>query len=229
MPSRLASILVVLAPLTACTSPNDIIVDLAPNVVSSIDGSLSVRAIAVADSDPTSGETITLTVDYTDRNGAAHVVDAIKGKTDAAGVLEATFTGLSWDGAGTVTATLGSNAKVTGTATFSVLDRTPPTVTIMPPANNQVRAQQDTTIAIHVKDEIGISQVSFQTDFSNNGGGNNNNNNRGRLVASGTTDTTINFTLTAGQQTGTVTLYALAADLSGNQAAAAPIVVTVVP
>ena len=178
-------------------------VDLAPNVVSSIDGSLSVRAIAVADSDPTSGETITLTVDYTDRNGAAHVVDAIKGKTDAAGVLEATFTGLSWDGAGTVTATLGSNAQVTG--------------------------QQDTTIAIHVKDEIGISQVSFQTDFSNNGGGNNNNNNRGRLVASGTTDTTINFTLTAGQQTGTVTLYALAADLSGNQAAAAPIVVTVVP
>jgi hypothetical protein len=229
MPSRLASLVFVLAPLTACTSTNDILVDLAPNVVSSIDGSLSVRAIAIADSDPTSGDSITLTVDYKDRNGTAHMIDAIKGKTDAAGTLEATFTGLSWDGAGTVTATLDSNAKVTGVATFSVLERTPPTVTIMPPANNQVRAQQDTTIAIHVKDEIGISQVWFQTDFSNGGGNGNGNNNRGRLVASGTTDTTINFTMTTGQQTGTVTLYALAADLSGNQAAAAPIVVNVVP
>ena len=228
MPSPLASLLILIVPLTACTDTNDIAVELAPEVISSIDGTLTARAIALADRDPSDKQSITLTVDYKDRNGTPHDVAPITGTTDEKGMLEATFTGLIWDGSGTLTATLDSNPKVITTASFAVLDRSPPKVTIMPPANNQVRINVDTTIAVHVTDEIGVSQVSFETSFSNNGG----NNNRGRssIVTSGLTDTTINFDFSAqnSQVGATVMVYALAGDLSGNQAAATPIMLTVV-
>ena len=221
--------MILILPLTACTDTNDIAVELAPDVISSIDGSLTVRALALADRDPTDQQSITLSVAYTDRNGTAHDIAPFKGTTDDKGLLETTFTGLIWDGSGTLTATLDSNPKVTGTATFAVLDRTPPKVTITPPANNQVRINTDITIAVHVTDEIGVSQVVFETDFSNNGG--NNNRDRSSIVTSGSTDTTINFDFRANdtQVGATVMVYALAGDLSGNQAAATPIMLTVIP
>jgi hypothetical protein len=209
-------------PLIACTSdPNDVVVQLAPEVISSLDGTLSVHTIVLGDRDPLPDTTIDVTVAYTDRNGTAHDIAPATGKTDQSGAFDATLTGLTWDGSGTVTATVGS---LTGTATFAVLDRTPPKLEIMPPA--QVRQGTDVRVSVHITDEIGTSQVFFDTSTTFNGQFGN----RDRAtITSGATDTTVQFDMqvpdaTAGQM---VTLYALGEDLSGNQAAAMPVTVTV--
>lgn len=221
---KIAAILFVALATQACSEPNLIVVKLAPDVVSSIDGRLTVRATAFDDAQVAQDESITFSVEYKDRSGVVHAVEPIVATTDVMGSCEATFSGLTWDGTGTVTATLGGNAKLTGVATFSVLDRTPPTVAITPPT--QIRRDVDTTITVLVKDETGVSQVWLQTDFDGNNG--NNNNNRGRLVANGTTDTQITFDIKTQAPVGTtLRLYALAADLSGNLAAAIPVMVTV--
>jgi len=232
MHHRLACCALVLA---ACGPDTDTItVDLAPDVISSLDGTLAVRAATFAERTPAEGESIEITVDYTDRNGVAHAIEAVQGTSDAAGRFETSLAGFSFDGTGVVTARIlnGSEplmvggAPVEATATFAVLDRTPPTVEIVPPASNQIQRGRDIDIAVHVTDEIGISQVFFETDD-----GNGNNRNRGTVVASGATDTMVTFTFQVGDQTAlnsTITLFALAADLSGNQAAADPITVTVV-
>ncbi|HEU4730716.1 MAG TPA: hypothetical protein VFT22_22630 [Kofleriaceae bacterium] len=203
--------------------PNDISVQLSPDVISSIDGTLAVHALVLADRDPVAkGKTVDLAIQYTDRNGTVHMIAPISGPTDERGALDATFSGLTWDGTGTVTATSG---KATGEATFAVLDRTPPKVAIVPPANNSVHANADQTINVHVTDEIGVSEAILETSL--NGGGRQ----RTTIVASGSTDVTIPFQVNfndaaVGQ---TVTVYALAGDLSGNEAAATPIMVMVTP
>jgi hypothetical protein len=216
--------------LAACApSTNDIVIELAPEVVSSIDGTISVHTIAFADTETASGEKISLAVDYTDRNGTPHVIDPVDGKTDSKGAFDATISGLAWDGTGTVTATIGKD--VVSTATFAVLDRTPPALTITPPAASSVRLGADLKIAVHVTDEIGISEVFFESS-GNGGQGNNGNRDRSTLVASGSADTTVSFDLTVSNNLtvgSTFTVYALAADLSGNQQAATPITLTVVP
>src|SRR5512144_2553049 len=97
------------APLIACTSdPNDVMVQLAPEVISSIDGTVSVHAIVLGDREPLPETAIDLTVAYTDRNGMAHDIAPVSGKTDKSGAFDAQFTGLIWDGTGTVTAKVGA-------------------------------------------------------------------------------------------------------------------------
>jgi hypothetical protein len=233
-------------PLIACTpDTNDITVSLAPEVISSLDGNLQVHVEAIADRQPGVKKNVEVAVKYTDRNGAAHMVTAIDGVTDEKGSFDAAFTGLTWDGYGTVTASVlaggpGSSplmiggAPLSAEATFSVLDRTPPKVTITPPTGNNIHTgvqgnQVDNLISVHVTDEIGVSNVLFQTDQTNNQNGVNIRG-RSQIIASGAADTTVMFDVTAGNaQVGqTVTFYALATDLSGNQAAATPITVTVV-
>lgn len=217
-----------LAPLTACTATEDVEVTLTPDLISSIDGTLDVQVIALAGHRTISGDKVDVTVDYTDRNGTAHMINPLAGTIDHNGAFEGRFEGLQWDGTGTVTATVhGGDGDVSNIATFAVLDRTPPAVEITPPA--QIRVNTDTNVTVHVTDEIGVSQVYFESSFSNGGGGNNGS--RGRIVASGSLDATVQFTVRANdtQAGATVTLYALAEDLSGNQAAAKPIVLTVAP
>jgi hypothetical protein len=147
------------------------------------------------------------------------MIAPVSGKTDHAGVLEATFEGLTWDGHGTVTATGGG---VDGAATFAVLDRTPPKVEITPPAANTIHRGTDLTVSVHATDEIGISQVFFGSTVRS----------RDRsLVTSGAGDVTLDFDFTVPDQPAGTTfqLFALAEDLSGNQGAAMPITLTVVP
>jgi hypothetical protein len=204
----------------ACaTEPNDILVSLAPDIVSSLNGTLSVRATVLGDREPVAEQGVQLTLDYQDRGGTTHPIAPIDGVTDDKGVFEATVAGLTWDGSGTVTVT---GAGLEGSASFAVLDRTPPKVTITPPNPSQVRRGSDMTIQVHVTDEIGVSQAFFGTSDRN----------RDRsLIASGAADLMLGFDFTVPDIApgATLTLFALAEDLSGNQGAAPPITVTVVP
>jgi hypothetical protein len=204
----------------ACAAePNDILVSLAPDIVSSLNGTLSVRATVLGDREPVAEQALQLTLDYQDRGGTSHPIAPIDGTTDAKGVFEATVEGLTWDGSGTVIVT---SAGLEGSASFAVLDRTPPKVTIVPPSAPQVRRGADLRIQVHVTDEIGVSQALFGTSDRN----------RDRsLIASGATDVTLDFDFTVPDVApgSTVTLFALAEDLSANQGAATPITVTVVP
>lgn len=227
--------------VTGCTAgTNDVVVNLAPEVISSIDGTLAVHAIVLADRTPAAGENVEISVDYKDRNGTPHAITAVDGVTDESGAVDATLTGLTWDGIGTVKATVltgaaGSAPMMIGgkpleaEATFAVLDRTPPVVSIIAPTGNQVHRAADNTIVVHVTDEIGVSQVYFET--SGNGGNGNGTRERSTVVASGSSDAKVSFDLQVPDTAvlgSTITLYALAADLSNNEAAAAPVVVTVV-
>jgi len=221
MPQRLASLLLAGSLAGCAPDTNNVTVQLAPEVISSIDGTLAVRALALADREPAAGELVHLAVDYRDRNGTAHAIAPVDGETDPTGVFEATVTGLTWDGTGTVTASI-DGTDLTGAATFAVLDRTPPSVSIVPPANNQVRIGNDVSITVKVTDEIGISQVFFEASAGQR--------DRSTVIASGATDTSVTFDFRIENvATGTmVTLYALAADLSGNQGAARPVSITAV-
>jgi len=227
MRSNLALTCLLLAPFTACATTNDVAIELAPDLISSIDGTLTVHALALSDRDPVGGEKIDLSIDYTDRNGTPHAIEPITGTTDDSGAFEGVFGGLTFDGTGTVTAVVhGGDGEVTGSATFAVLDRTPPALTITPPA--QIRIGQDTSVSVHITDEIGISQVLFEATFSDNG---NNNRDRSTIVTSGSLDATITFEVRPNdtQVGATVTLHALGEDLSGNLAAAASVTLTVMP
>lgn len=216
--------LLLLLPLVGCaTDPDGVVIQLAPDVVSSIDGTLGVHALVLAEREPVAGEALDITVEYTDRNGTAHDIAPVSGTTNDGGALDATLTGLMWDGTGTVTVAVPGGPEAT--ATFAVLDRTPPQVTINPPGSNQVRVGQDVTIQVHVTDEIGVSQVWFEWNgqFARD---------RSSVVASGSTDATVGFDVAVPDNAtvgSMLTLYALAGDLSGNQAAAEPITVTVAP
>lgn len=205
---------------------NAVTVELAPDVISSIDGTLAVHATAFADRVPVPDEAIDLAVVYTDRNGTPHDIAPAQGTTNAAGAFDATLAGLTFDGIGTVTATV-TGTTITAQATFAVLDRSPPTVAIMPPASTSVRVGNEVTVSVHVTDEIGVSQVYFEA--SGNGG--NGTRERSTVIASGSTDAMVPFDLQVPDTAAigaTITLYALGADLSGNQAAANPVVISVV-
>ncbi len=204
----------------ACTTtPTDVLVTLAPDVVSSLSGTLSVRATVVAEREPVGGEPVQITLEYQDRAGTPRAIAPVEGTTDEKGVFETTISGLTWDGTGTVIAT---GAGIEGTASFAVLDRTPPKVVITPPIANQVRRGQDITVKVRVTDEIGVSQALFGSSDQS----------RDRsLIASGATDVVLDFDFSVPDLApgAMVTLFALADDLSGNQGAATPIIVTVVP
>jgi hypothetical protein len=200
-------------------------VQLAPEVISSLDGTLDARVLVLSDRDPVGkGKAVELTIDYTDRNGTPHTIAPIDGVTDDRGAFDGAFEGLTWDGTGTVHATVGG---IAGDATFAVLDRTPPQVTITVPAT--VRVNANAQFEVHVTDEIGVSQVSFEASTGGGGGGGGGGGQRSTVVASGSTDAMLGFNYQANDtQVGqTVSFYALASDLSGNEAAATPVTVTI--
>jgi hypothetical protein len=222
---------------TGCAEPeaNGVLVTLAPEVISSNDGTLHVRALVVDDRTPVKEQDVKVTAEYTDRNGDAHTIAEVAGKTDQSGAFEAVLTGFDWEGSGTVTVTAvdGSGAALTtsdgpiaGTATFAVLDRTPPVVTILPPTSDmRVGPGLPLEVQVQVQDEIGVSEVFLEADGELN-------RLRSTVVASGSTDATVTFDFDIPDNAlpgPTITLYAMASDLSGNLAAATPITLTVDP
>lgn len=220
MPLPIRPCVVSLLVASACTDdPSEIVVSLAPDLVSSLDGTLAVRATLLGGRSPIAGEPLDVAVEYTDRNGMLRPIAPASATTDDKGVAMVTLEGLTWDGSGTVTVT---GAGVTGMATFAVLDRTPPKVTITPPVASSVQRGRDITIEVHATDEIGISQVFFGSSLRSR---------ERSLVTSGAGDLTLDFDFAVPDVAAgtTITLSALAEDMSGNQGAAMPITVTVVP
>jgi hypothetical protein len=224
------------AALAACSpEPNGVLVTLSPDVISSIDGTAHVRALIVDDRSPVADQAIRISVLYADRNGIDHAIAPVDGVTDSTGAFEVTLEGLDWEGTGEVTAEvvdaagavlMSDGAAVAGTASFAVLDRTPPTVRILPPTSDlRVGPGLPLQVAVEVTDEIGVSEVfieaSGELDRS-----------RSTVVASGATTATVtfDFDIPNDARSGpTITLYALAGDLSGNLAAAEPVVLIVDP
>ncbi len=210
--------------LVACDQPNHVLVSLAPDVVSSLDGTVDVRAVVMSDAEPMADEAVTLTVAYVDRSGATHEIAPLTGVTDSRGAFEASIEGLTWDGTGTVTVTVDAEATATGEAPFAVVDRTPPVLSITPPTlSRHVTQGQDLRVPVHVQDEIGVSEVFLEAAGELD-------RLRSTVVASGSADATVEFELTVPDNAapgGTITLYALAGDLSGNLSAADPMMLTV--
>lgn len=218
-------LLLACAALSACAEPQRVIVELSPDVISSLAASTDVRAlVADADGAPLADASVSLTVAYTDRNGVVHDVPGVKGTTNDRGVFETSLVDLTWDGTGTVT--VEADGGVTGTATFSVLDRTPPKIEILPPTTDKkVGAGLPLDVRVKVSDEIGVSRVTLDATGGVSG-------TRSTVVSDGAGDTTITFRMSvaAGATAGpTITLYALAEDLSGNLGAATSMVLTVDP
>ena len=214
-----------LALCAACTGdPDTVQVELSPSLISSIDGTTHVMAIVAAGTTPLDGEPVRITVDYTDRNGTAHPIDPIDAKTDSRRVVDATLSGLTWDGIGTVTVTTGN--EVASSTTFTVLDRTPPKIEILPPTTDKhVGPGLPLDVQVRVTDEIGVSEVYLDATGGID-------TNRRTVVSSGAQDTTITFRMNvnANAQAGpTIQLYALASDLSGNYASATAMTLTVDP
>ncbi len=212
--------------VAACASPDAVLVELNPALVSSLDGTTTVRALVVAESTPLADQPVTVTVAYTDRNGTVHDVAPVAGRSDEAGRFEAVLAGLDWDGTGVVTVAATEEAGVAGVATFLVLDRTPPTIEILPPTTDlRIGPGLPLDVQVRVRDEIGTSRVVLEAAGSVD-------QQRTTVTASGTTDATLTFRLDvpASAAAGpTITLTALAADLSGNRGAATAIILTVDP
>jgi len=209
--------------LSACAGdPTGVDVVLSPSVISSLDGTTTVSALLHDDVQPIADVSARATIEYVDRNGTPHELDAIDGRSDERGVFAAQFSGLTFDGTGTITVEASGGAI--GTATFTVIDRTPPVVEILPPtADLKVGPGLPLEVDVHITDEIGVAEVTFATDAL---GG------RTTVVASGALDTTIRFRtqISANAAPGpNVDLHALAGDLSGNLATADTVTLTVDP
>ncbi len=217
--------------------PDAVLVELAPDVVSSAEGSLHVRATVLEGNSPLVGWSVRIQISYLDRNGNTRTFAGPTAETDRTGALEHIFEGLYWEGSGTVTAEVLDDAgqpfvgrtgsAVAGEATFSVLDRTPPVVTILSPAaGNQVGTNLPVQVQVQVDDEIGVSRVHFEAAVLGQG-----TQTQSTLIASGSTSSTITFDFdTGGAFAGpTVTLFAMAEDLSGNTTAASPLGLVVDP
>ena len=211
--------------VAACAGdPSVIYIELSPSVISSLDGTTTVTALISDGVEPLADRGVLISTAYIDRNGAPHEVAPVEGTTDARGVLRATLAGLAWDGVGTVTAEAGA---VESTATFSVLDRTPPKIEILPPTTDlRVGPGLPLDVQVRVTDEIGVSEVILDANGPIQG------NTRSTVVASGAPDTTLTFrtSVPATAQAGpTIELQALASDLSGNFAAASALTLIVDP
>lgn len=225
-------------------TPDHVSLTLAPAIVSSQSGSLVAEATVVDGLQLLEGWSVLLHVDYSDRNGIAHMVSDVTAKSDNIGGVSATFKGLGWEGPGTITASV-LDAKgmpaldpkknpVTTSETFSVLDESPPTVMITAPAMNAVIPRDMTrngsapfTVTVAATDEIGVSQIFVQVVTAN--GNTNLDRTRSTIVASGTTNTTASFGFDGRdtQQNTTATIYAMAADMTGNLAVSTPITISI--
>lgn len=215
------------ASLLACASPDGVLVELRPSLVSSLDGTTALRALVVAgDGTPLSDEPVDITVDYTDRNGTSHAIGPFTGVTAADGRFETFVAGLDWEGTGTVTVAAHDAAGVSGAATFAVLDRTPPVVEILPPTTDlRVGPGLPFDVQVRVSDEIGVSRLVIEASGSLD-------QQRSTVTASGAGEATLAFSFGVPQNAAsgpTITLHALATDLSGNRAAATAVVLTVDP
>lgn len=213
--------------IAACAAPDGVLVELNPPLISSLEGTTAVRALVVeADGTPLADQPVELTVDYTDRNGIVHAIEPASGRTDGSGRFEALLDGLDWDGSGTVTVNATEEAGVQGSASFVVLDRTPPVVEILPPTTDlRVGPGLPFDVQVRVTDEIGVSRVVVEAAGSLD-------QQRSTVVASGYADATLTFGFDVPQNaagSSTITLYALATDLSGNRGAATAVVLTVDP
>lgn len=220
----LARSAVALAALSACADPDRVIVQLSPEVISSLTATTDVAALVTGvNGAPLADSSVTLTVSYFDRNGIEHDVPEVKGTTNARGLFETKLEELRWDGAGTVTVAADG---VIGTTTFSVLDRTPPKIEILAPTSDRkVGAGLPLDVRIKVSDEIGVSRVTLDATGGVSG-------TRSTVVSDAAVDTTITFRMSvpAGATPGpTIKLYAIAEDLSGNLAAATSMELTVDP
>lgn len=240
--TRFGAVALTLLAMTGCErdmagpKADAVLLELSPDVVSSEDGSLHARAVVVEGSTPLRGWTVQLQVTFTDQLGTLRTVQGDTAETDRTGAFEHTFEGLYWAGAGTITAEVldgdgepyvgRGDVPVVAEATFSVIDRSPPTVTIEPPTSD-LRVGRDLPLDVQVSfsDEIGVSSVTIQAvgELSNT---------QTRIVASGSSSGSVVFDFDvpgAAIPGPTITLYALAEDLSGNVAAASALTLTVDP
>ena len=216
--------------------PDRVTVALAPDVISSESGALAAQAKVLNGNTELSGWTVKLHTDYIDRNNMMHAVDDASNKSDATGLVQGAFNGLKWEGAGTVTASvldasgnpaLDSKTKmpITAEATFSVVDESPPVVTITSPANGAVvKLGTNLDIQISATDEIGVSQIYVQAATTN---GNTQLDRTRSTIATGSTTASGTFGFDTGNlQTATsVTIYAMAADMSNNLGVAMPVTI----
>ncbi len=211
--------------LVACAGdPSAVQIELSPSVISSLDGTTSVGVLVSDAATPLGDEPVHVTVIYVDRNGTPHEVAPVDGTTDSRGVFRTTLTGLAWDGTGTVTAE--TTGGVTNRATFAVLDRTPPKIEILPPTSDKrVGPGLPLDVQVRVTDEIGVSEVTIDGTGRIDGS-------RSTVVANGTQSATLTFRMEVRVDAlpgPTIQLHAIAADLSGNLAAATAVVLTVDP
>lgn len=217
-------------------APDRVNVTLAPDVVSSQSGALTAEAVVLDGNTQLAGWTVKLHVDYADRNDAMHAIDDAAGASDDTGRVVGAFSGLEWEGAGTVTASLfdakgnpaldAAKQPITAQASFSVLDETPPAVTITSPAaGGTASVNQPLAVKINATDEIGVSQIYVQVATAN---GNTNLDRTRSTIATGSASVDGQFEFDTGNlQAGTsVTVYAMAADMSNNLGVAMPVTVT---
>ena len=212
-----------------------VLIELAPDVVSSEDGSLHVRATVVSGGTTLRGWTVRLQVVFEDQLGRVRAAPGLTAETDRTGAVEHVFAGLIWAGAGTVTAEvldgdgepyLRGGEPVASEATFAVIDLSPPTAVILPPSVDlKVGPNLPFDLIVQFTDEIGVSRVTAQAvgELQDQDT---------QIVASGSTNgsVTFEFDVPGGAISGpTITLYALVEDLSGNITAADPIILTVDP
>jgi hypothetical protein len=216
-------------------SPDRVNVTLAPDVISSGSGALAAEAVVLNGNTELKGWTVKLHVDYADRNAAMHALDDASNKSDGTGRVTAAFTGLKWEGAGTLTASVLDSAgmpalddkknPITAQATFSVLDETPPTVSITSPTAGSVPRANGLTVNVSANDEIGVSQIYLQAATTN---GNTNLDRTRSTIATGSPTVMGTFQFDTGNVVAgtSVTIYAMAADMSNNLGVAAPVTST---
>lgn len=209
--------------------PDRVTLSLTPDVLSSERGELLAEATVANGSLGLANWSVRLKVDYTDRNGTAHDIAPVTDKSDGIGLVAASFPGLTWEGAGSVTAELldgkgepvldADKAPITATAGFAVLDQSPPEVSITSPATGAHVPRGRFQVKIAFSDEIGVSQVYVQATTLTGG---NFDRTRSSIVASGTTTGTAQFEFDAGNVPNgeTISVFAMAADMSGNLAVA---------
>lgn len=121
----------------------------------------------------------------------------------------------------------GSSVVSSDTETLTVLDLTPPDVTILTPAPGATFASgEDFVVQVRGQDVVAVSQLTAQLV------GLGLNTTQSQIVASLSNDVTVGFVFTAGGAgafAGTQTLYAMGNDGSGNLATAAPVTINVAP
>lgn len=204
-----------------------------PGTASIIDAWLS-NTTTDAYADPMAHAPVTVWYRVTDASGndvtaGSNVVcgiDVLSGGAVNAGIISP----LVVKGTFPVTCSLldGANNLVSSDSeTLTVVDLTPPAVTITAPADGATFASgENFTVQVRGQDVVAVSQLTAQLV------GLGQNDTESRIVASLSTDVTIPFGFTAGDAgsfSGTQAIYAMGADGSGNLSTAAPVTINVRP